>query len=122
MVRIFDQLLDVAVTITETGFRLSLGSMKGTDKRSFIEGGAHATSAATCGSFYHHGKANFFGNLDRVFLTLNNALRSGSHRDTKLGCRGTGLILVSHRRDNFSGWADELHVALLAELRKARVL
>ena len=82
----------------------------------------HATPAPARGSFDHEGEADLFGDLHRLLVALDEAVRPGNRGHARRGHRVARRGLVPHERDGFALRTDEREAVVLADVHEGRVL
>src|SRR6266404_1722154 len=120
--RILDVLFDIDGRVGKCVFGFGTGRMIAFDKGRVVVGHAHAASAAAARGLYDDRVADMAGDLEGVLLVLNGAIAAGHNWDPGFAHGFTGGDLIAHRTDGRTGRADELDVAVLANLGKVRIL
>ena len=118
---ILDEFLDIHVAVAERAFRLGHGSVESLDQAGVVVRHAHAASAAACGRLDDDRVSEFVRLFERRIFGGNDIVAAGRYGHSCLAHRLARGCLVAHGAHLFGGRADELDLAVLADLRELRI-
>ena len=106
MSRMFEILLDVERSVTESRYGLPLCRFVDTLKLACFMSDSHSLAATAGRGFQKNRKAMLFGKLLCFDLRMNGAVAAGNNRHTRLRHQVTSSSFRTHRRNGFCRWTD----------------